>query len=316
MNYLFVLLAVLCITMQFSLTKVYQKRYVRGVSTLLFFSMVLAAVGMIFFLCLAAFRVRFGAFTFIMAFLNAFVGVAVVLLGIAAVRLGRFSIYMLFLMLGGMLLPFVYGTAFLSEMPTPAGIAGMAILTASLFVPFIRFKRGAGEPVGRLFVFLCVCVFILNGCGGIIGKAYQMNTAALGTEQFLIWHNISMLILSAAAFGVCRLCPRAKTKELSAADRVVSASGATPAVSRGFKGKTLLLATLLAAAAALFACGQSFLMLRSAKNLPASVLFPMVTGGVIVLSAVSGLIFFKEKLTLRMIVSLALTLVGTILFLF
>ena len=57
------------------------------------------------------------------------------------------------------------------------------------------------------------------------------------------------------------------------------------------------------------------LQLIGAKELPATVLYPIVTGGSIVLSALSGRVFFKEKLSGYQLASIVLCLIGTLLFL-
>ena len=58
-----------------------------------------------------------------------------------------------------------------------------------------------------------------------------------------------------------------------------------------------------------------FLQLIGAANLPASVLYPMVTGGSIIFSAIAGVIIFKEQLSRRQIISITLCFIGTLLFL-
>ena len=62
--------------------------------------------------------------------------------------------------------------------------------------------------------------------------------------------------------------------------------------------------------------GISYLLqLTGAAQLPATVLYPMVTGGSIIFSALSGRVFFREKLSVYQLVSIGLCLVGTLLFL-
>ena len=64
------------------------------------------------------------------------------------------------------------------------------------------------------------------------------------------------------------------------------------------------------------AIGISYLLqLTGAAELPATVLYPMVTGGSIIFSALSGRVFFKEKLSVYQLVSIGLCFVGTLLFL-
>jgi multidrug transporter EmrE-like cation transporter len=57
------------------------------------------------------------------------------------------------------------------------------------------------------------------------------------------------------------------------------------------------------------------LQLFGAASLPATVLYPFVTGGSIVLSSLAGIIFFKDKLSKNVIASIILCFLGTILFL-
>ena len=62
--------------------------------------------------------------------------------------------------------------------------------------------------------------------------------------------------------------------------------------------------------------GISYLLqLTGAKELPASVLYPIVTGGSIVFSTVFGKIFFKEKPTIYQLCGVLLCFIGTCLFL-
>lgn len=58
----------------------------------------------------------------------------------------------------------------------------------------------------------------------------------------------------------------------------------------------------------------SKLQLKGASELPATVLYPFVTGGSIVFSAVIGGIVFKEKFSFRLALSVALCFIGTIFF--
>lgn len=57
-----------------------------------------------------------------------------------------------------------------------------------------------------------------------------------------------------------------------------------------------------------------FLQLYVAKSLPATVLYPFITGGSIVFSALIGAVLFKEKLSGKLITSVVLCFVGTIMF--
>ena len=57
------------------------------------------------------------------------------------------------------------------------------------------------------------------------------------------------------------------------------------------------------------------LQLLGEKTLPATVLYPFITGGSIVFSSLAGVIFFKEKLSAKLIISVMLCFAGTVMFL-
>ena len=58
-----------------------------------------------------------------------------------------------------------------------------------------------------------------------------------------------------------------------------------------------------------------FLQLLGAVNLPATVLYPILTGGTMILSALSGVVLFRDKLTKNNVIGLIFCFVGTLLFL-
>lgn len=78
--------------------------------------------------------------------------------------------------------------------------------------------------------------------------------------------------------------------------------------SRGIIPMTFILLSALAGGVAYM------LQLISAVNLPAGVLFPFSTGGSIVFAAAISTLFFKEKLSKKIILSTVLCFIGTIMF--
>lgn len=57
------------------------------------------------------------------------------------------------------------------------------------------------------------------------------------------------------------------------------------------------------------------LQLIGATKLPATVLYPFVTGGSVILTSLAGVIVFKESLSTRQKIAVAICFVGTLLFL-
>ena len=79
-----------------------------------------------------------------------------------------------------------------------------------------------------------------------------------------------------------------------------------------FKIKPLAVMSLIGAAA----YTGNFLHLKAASTVPASVQFPLVSGGVIVISAFVSFLVFREKLSKKEWISIAGAFVSTVLFAF
>ena len=79
-----------------------------------------------------------------------------------------------------------------------------------------------------------------------------------------------------------------------------------------FKPKAILLCISLGV---VMSAGTLFLLL-AARSVPASVQYPVVSGGVIVLSALTSVVVFKDKLSIREIIAIAGAFVSTVLFAF
>ena len=63
--------------------------------------------------------------------------------------------------------------------------------------------------------------------------------------------------------------------------------------------------------------GDYFIAIATQPHaLGSSVTFPIINGGTIVFSTISGMVFFKEKLNVAKIISLALVVVSTVIFMF
>ena len=78
------------------------------------------------------------------------------------------------------------------------------------------------------------------------------------------------------------------------------------------KAKPLLVMTLIGATT----YTGNFLHLLAASDVPASVQFPLVSGGVIVMSALVSAFFFKEKLNAKEWIAIGGAFLSTVLFAF
>lgn len=241
--------------------------------------------GLIFFI-LNGFRFEMTAFSVLMAVLMSLCGFCYFLIGQQILKEGQVMLYTLFLMLGGMCVPYVFGVLFLEEPLKITGAAGLIVITAALLL-----MNGFGRVSQKQF-FLCTAVFFLNGFCSVISKLHQISKAStVSSAGFVV-----SVSLAAAVFGGLGLV----------------FSKRKPVLSKAQKGK----GAAILSASSLIGGASYLLQLVAAKSVPASALYPLLSGGSIVFSAFAGRIFFGEKPSRKTVLASAVCLIGTILFIF
>ena len=136
------------------------------------------------------------------------------------------------------------------------------------------------------------CV-LLNGAVSVISKAHQISAASeiVLSSDFVFLVAISKIIISLLVLPFC--------KEENASKSNVSI-------------KSVILVIFIAAVAD----GISYMLqLMGAVNLPATVLYPLITGGTIVLSAIVDFMVYRQKLPVEKCIGVAIAFLGTLMFL-
>lgn len=321
--YLMVAAAAVCTAASFVLNKYYQ-RAVTGLNNIecaLRKSIPMGVATALFFLCLNGFRMRFSPFSLGMAGILAALNTASILVAFKAYEKGSISLFTMFQMQGGMLLPFIYGVAFADNALSVWRIAGICLMAISLCVPYLGRGKAAAESTektekeataeavaterrpraGVLFVVLCAVIFAVNGGISIVSYVHSNSALAVENNSFLVYYQLFSAVLAGIAYAVW--CARHRTTNQFVCPPVRT------------RKRTAYLWGNLLASAILGAVGY-LLQLIGAAHLPAVALYPMVTGGVVVLTAVAGLAFFRESLSVKGWLGIALTFCATILFMF
>lgn len=286
MYYLFVICATMLQAFDFVLSKKYQAREGTSLSAGLKYNAVNGFFSALCAFCLCAFQVRFSWFSLLMAFAISGCGAIYSILGFRVLKAGNVAVYSVFLMSGGMLLPYIFGILFLHETVSVFRILGVVLILAAVVLS--NLSKKALEPKQLA---LCIAVFLLNGFVSILSKLHQINTVfqPVDSTAFVVYSSGARFIMS---FCTLLFLPQK--------------------LSVSFTRKHTL---WLVIGAAVIGCVSYILQLVGAQHLPATVMYPMVTGGSIVFSAVAGLVFFKEKLSGLQTVSIAAAFLGTLLFL-
>ena len=295
MDYVLLLCATLSFTLQFIFLNLYQSRVRQTLFSGLFFLMLAHLVGAVLLFLLNGCRLVLTPFSVIVAVCYTVIVVLQGLMSLKTLSYGNLAIYSMFMMLGGMMLPFFYGVIFLREEATPFRILGLCLMSACILLKSLGKK--SEEKNGGGYLFLCFVVFFLSGMNSVVSKFHQTGgEAAADTASFLV---LTALFTALSAGTVCLFAWLRGKK-----------AGEGPSADGVFTGRTILLAVALGASI----YGGTYLNLIAALTLPASVQYPIVSGGVIVLSAVAGKLVFRDTLTRREILAIAGTFLSTFLF--
>lgn len=291
-NYLMLLCSVLLLAGDFALNKLYQKKEGASSRAALRFTAINGLLTAVIFFFINGFLNGFALectpFSLLMATLLALFGLTYSFIGFRMLRDGNMASYTLFLMTGGMMVPYIWGIFALNEPFSLLRTLGLALIFAGVFC--------ANTPKGRpstKYIFMGAAVFALNGLVSIVSKMHQIEAAlpAVSSPSFVMLSGVAKFVCCSAALRFIK-------KESGE----TSASMPAPVFS-------------IIALSALFSGVSYLLQLIGAQNLPATVLYPIITGGAIIFSALAGRLFFRERITRATLVGIALCFTGTCLFL-
>lgn len=287
LSYILVVLSAVLLAANIGFTKQYQDKAGVSLAAGLHYNIIIGIVTFLLFWIFNGFKMYWSTYSFIMAFIISFLGVVYTILGFTILKQGGMAIYTLFLMTGGMILPYIWGIIFLDEAVTLLRIIGLIAIMAAILIS----NRGKITAT-KTQLLLCFIIFIMNGFVSIVSKMHQINEVyeIAGTTDFVIYTGIGKFVFSYIAM---LFIPKAEKKQLPKLKMVVPIISASAILS-----------------------GVSYVFqLIGASNLPATVLYPIITGGSIIFSALAGKLFFKEYLSVNQWASIIICFIGTCMFL-
>ena len=282
-NYLLLTLSVTMFGVQFYMNDRYQREAGTGPSSVFTFNLISASVGVICLCVINGVDFSVTLFSFFIAMLAALNSVACNICTLKSLEKVNLSLYSLFSMLGGMLLPFVAGMIFYNEPMTVAKGVCIVIICAALLMTVDFKKKSTG---GEVFY---IGVFFFNGMSGVFSKIHtdainKGEIATVSSATYSLW----ISIVSVAVSLIALLCLGKKVKKPSGRALLFGAGGG--ALNRV----------------------ANFILLIALSALPATVQYPFVTGGVIIVStAISALT--KQKPSARELCAVALSFIGILL---
>ena len=189
-------LAAVLLAADFALNKLYQKLYSVAPEKTLFFNCLLGLVTALLFFGFNRFRLHITPYSLVMASTLGVLVMAYNMIGFRLLEYGKLSVYTVFLMAGGMLLPYGFGLVFLNERFELVKMFGVALILVGVIVSGCGGKRG-GKTNPKQIAF-CVAVFVLNGLVGIVSKLHQIETGyeSVNSLEFITLSGIFKYIFS------------------------------------------------------------------------------------------------------------------------
>lgn len=304
MDYLYILIADVLLGAIFVLNKKYQQHAGSGLKAGIISNLILGIFAVVISFVSLGFRVEFTLFSLVVATLSTACGVAYTVIGLKILSGGKVSVYAMFLMTGGMLIPFLFGVIFLKEGINALKIIGLLLIIFSIAVTNFDKQKPSKKQLA-----MSVAVFFLNGFIGVCSKIHQtaVDFDTVSTEGYVLLGNIAKVTLSLAVLAAIAIS--AKYKGKNSEKTVVAEVGE----------KKLPLAKRLApygllSIIAVFDFVSYYCQLEGSVTIPASVLFPLLSGGSIVLTAAVGMLILREKPTKSAVAGMVICLAGMCMF--
>lgn len=281
MYYLMITLSASIFAIQFMLNDGYQKECGSKWTSSLKFSLYSSVAAVISLFVINGFKLRISPFSIAVAFVYSTVCILLNYSTVKALKYANLSVYSVFSMIGGMILPFIYGLLCGEEFKI------VRILCCILISVSITMNVVKSNSSKKAFIYY-MAVFILNGMVGVISKFHQSHPDyCVSSADFLMISKVITVLMSII------LIMTTKEKDFSVSVKALGYSAGSAVLNS--VGNLMLLIALL--------------------KLPASVQYPIVTGGVIVFSTIIDTIR-KTKLEKKEIIAVVIAFTASVIMAF
>ena len=281
MYYLLIVFSVLLFGLNFAANDGYRRLCGSGLLVSIRSALIGGAAGLLVLLLWNGFCFEFTPFSFLMALSATACGIGFTFFSFNALEKVNLSLYSVFSMLGGMVLPFLQGILFYNERLTLAKALCFLLITVAILLPLGKssVRQGAVYYVG---------IFLLNGLSGVLSKIFvSAPYEKVSAAGYSILVAITLVVSCLLLLLIFRLLgKRPPKKETPLSFGLCSLSGAANKVA-------------------------NFILVIALTHVDASAQYPMVTGGTIIVSTL--LCFFgKQRPSRRELIAVAIAFLGTL----
>ncbi|MBQ7820794.1 MAG: hypothetical protein IJ391_00730 [Clostridia bacterium] len=279
MYYALIILSVIMFGANFALKDAYRKIMGSSLKITLQYSFVAGIAGIVFMIIAGGFKFEFTWFTFIFAFFNSLNGILFTFCSFKALGVINLSLYSVFSMLGGMVLPFAFGIIFYGE---PLTLAKSVCFIFIVVAIIITYKKGKQKKSSIIYY---AGVFILNGMSGVYSKFFTEapleKTSAAGYSTWVAIWSLATTVILLLLFS----------KKLGATPHETPKTVAITVCSGGLNKIA------------------NYILVLALAHVDSSVQYPMVTGGVMIVSTIVCFLQ-KNRPSNREILSVTVAFIG------
>lgn len=272
MNYILLTISIFFETLKNGYVNYFGKKlFVTTKDTLLF--NIVSGVGAIIFFVFSANVFEVSAYSLAMAAIFSLISAGAFYFSLMSLATGPMSASTLLVYMGSMVIPAVFGTLYYKQPVTELKIVGVVLMALSLVLS-LNIKKDK-QMSGRWY-FYSAASFVFWGLVGIVQQIHQNSDYAGEINEFLFWSFVMMTTFFVVLYFV--MGNRENTKN-----------------GYALKSKTSVL--VMASGVLIAIVYKINLYLSGAMN--PMVFFPIVNGGVLLLSSLAALVIFKEQLTVK-----------------
>lgn len=274
-----------------------------------FFAMCVAVYSIVLLFFINKFQITLYPFNYLFASLYAVIGIISTVLSLKAFSYGKVSAYLMMTSTGSVLIPYLVGILWLNESFSFVKTIGIVLMCVAFVIKNTTSpkkvsvtkdraeetapQKEGGTKANKLFLIFCLAGAVIAGGGSVAISLNSMLVPQTDNISFSFITQIFVLFLTGAYLLI-----RWKTTKKTFLE------------NRKMTGILNLGVALIYAVI----CGGSLIFsLELAKRLPTSFVFPITSSGNIVLVTVLDSLFYKEKFTLRDLISTLLIVVAIVL---
>ena len=228
-------------------------------------------------------EITFSLFSLIVAFIAAACNIILNVMTVKVLSVANLTLFSLFSQIGGMLLPSVVSIIFYGEAFTLNKIICMILLVVALIIgkPVIK----SGDIKSKIAIVYYFSVFFMNGVVAALSKIHQAGKNAASSNTYTLMQKVITFVITAVILAYFYY------------------------KNRNIKFNFPIKSTAFIASSGILNTIANLILLYALFYFDASVEYPLVTGGIILVSVVFDLIMGK-KTTKRSLISVAITCIA------